>query len=263
MMDGGFWVAHVLEVGGIGLVAVPAALDLRFAVASRPLMGDLRAADLVEHEEAFLGGRVRALLVRLGEKDPSTEGHTRRVATLAVAIGEHLGLPETRLRQLALGGLLHDIGELAVRDEILTKPGRLTDEEFAEIRRHPAAGRSLLTELGGFSSLVLQLVESHHERLDGGGYTNRDPAGALDLEIRILTVADVFDALTADRVYRDAWPLPRALALLDEETGTAFDAECVAALRAVIAVGQTADARRGTPVAGVIAALARPGVVAA
>ncbi len=256
MMDGGFWMAHLLEVAGIGLVAVPAALDLRFAVASRPLMGDLRAADLVEHEEAFLGGRVRALLVRLAAKDPSTEGHTRRVATLAVAIGEQLGLPETRLRQLALGGLLHDMGKLSVRDEILKKPGRLTDDEFAEIRRHPVAGRDLLSELGGFSSLVLSLVESHHERLDGRGYPNRVPAGELDLEIRILTVADVFDALTADRVYRQAWPLTRALALLDEETGSAFDTDCVAALRTVIAVGQTVEAHRTTPVAGVLAQLA-------
>lgn len=263
MMDGGFWAAHLLEVTGIGLVAVPAALDLRFAVASRPLMGDLRAADLVEHEEAFLGGRVRALLVRLGEKDPSTEGHTRRVATLAVAIGEQLGLAQTRLRELALGGLLHDIGKLAVRDEILKKPGRLTDEEFAEIRRHPGAGRDLLTELGGFSTLVLDLVESHHERLDGGGYPNRVPAGSLDLEVRILTVADVFDALTADRVYRDAWPLTRALALLDEETGSAFDAECVAALRAVIEAGETTAARRNVSVASIIAGLAGAGPVPA
>jgi HD-GYP domain-containing protein (c-di-GMP phosphodiesterase class II) len=198
-------------------------LDLRHAVASRPLVGDLRVADLVQHEEAFLGGRVRALLVRLGEKDPSTEGHTRRVATLAVALGERLGLPESRLRQLALGGLLHDIGKLSVANEILNKPAQLADEEFAEIRRHPGGGRELLTELGGFSTLVLDLVESHHERLDGGGYPNRIPANELDLEVRILTVADVYDALTADRVYRKAWPVDRALALLDHDAGQAFD----------------------------------------
>ncbi|HUA03297.1 MAG TPA: HD-GYP domain-containing protein [Solirubrobacteraceae bacterium] len=235
MSDGAWWLSHLLEVAGIGMVGIPVALDLRHAVASRPLVGDLRAADLVEHEEAFLGGRVRALLVRLGEKDPSTEGHTRRVATLAVAIGEHLGLPEGRLRQLALGGLLHDVGKLSVPNEILGKPGRLTDDEFDEIRRHPGAGRELLAELGGFSPLVLDLVESHHERLDGNGYPNRRPAGELDLAVRILTVADVYDALTADRVYREAWPAERALALLDEETGLAFDPECVAALRAVVA----------------------------
>ncbi len=235
MMSGAWWAAHALEVAGIGMVAIPVALDLRHAVASRPLVGDLRAADLVEHEEAFLGGRVRALLVRLGEKDPSTEGHTRRVATLAVAIGESLGLPEGRLRQLAVGGLLHDVGKLSVPNEILNKPGRLTDEEFDEIRRHPGAGRELLTELGGFSPLVLDLVESHHERLDAGGYPNRVAAGDLDLEVRILTVADVYDALTADRVYREAWPAERALALLDDETGRAFDPECVAALRSIVA----------------------------
>ena len=266
MMSGAFWAAHVLEAGGVGLVAIPAALDLRYAVASRPLTGDLRAADLVENEEAFLGGRVRALLVRLGEKDPSTEGHTRRVATLAVAVGEQLGLPQNRLRELALGGLLHDMGKLSVPDEILKKPGRLTDAEFAEIRRHPSAGRELLTELGGFSPLVLDLVESHHERIDGGGYPNRVDASQLALEVRILTVADVFDALTADRVYREAWPVHRALALLDDETGTAFDAECVAALRQVAGVGQTSVGRAAAQpsgVAAVIAGLAGAGPVPA
>ena len=238
MMQAGFWAAHILEVGGIAMVAIPAALDLRHAVGSRPLSGDLRASDLVEHEEAFLGGRVRAILLRLGEKDPSTEGHTRRVALLAVAIGERLGLPEGRLRQLALGGLLHDVGKLSVPNEILNKPGRLTDAEFAEIRRHPGAGRQLLNELGGFPTLVLDLVESHHERLDGDGYPNHVAAGELDLAVRILTVADVYDALTADRVYREAWPSERALALLDDEAGVAFDPECVGALREIVAVEQ-------------------------
>jgi HD-GYP domain-containing protein (c-di-GMP phosphodiesterase class II) len=238
MMDCAWWAAHVLEVSGIGMVVIPAALDLRHAVGSRPLVGDLRARDLVEHEETFLGGRVRAMLVRLGDKDPSTEGHTRRVATLAVAIGERLGLPEGRLRQLALGGLLHDVGKLSVPNSILNKPGKLTDAEFAEIRRHPGAGRELLTELGGFPPLVLDLVESHHERLDGRGYPNGVPAGELDLAVRILTVADVYDALTADRVYRAAWPAERALALLEDESDTAFDSGCVAALRTVVANGQ-------------------------
>ncbi len=235
MMDAGFWAAHLLEAGGIALVGIPAALDLRYGVASRPLVGDLRPDLLVAHEDAFLGARVRALLIRLAEKDPSTEGHTRRVATLAVQIGEQLGLPEGRLRQLALGGLLHDIGKLSVPSEILSKPGRLTDQEFSEIQRHPGAGRELLKELGGFSPLVLDLVESHHERIDGAGYPNHIPADALPLEVRVLTVADVYDALTADRVYREAWSRERALELLRDDTGTAFDGPCVAALEAILA----------------------------
>jgi len=174
------------------------------------------------------------LLVRLGDKDPSTEGHTRRVATLAVQIGEQLGLPEGRLRQLSLGGLLHDIGKLSVPSEILCKPGKLTDQEFTEIQRHPVAGRELLKELGGFSPLVLQLVESHHERLDCAGYPNRVAAATLPLEVRILTVADVYDALTADRVYREAWSAESALELLRKDTGTAFDQVAVAALEATL-----------------------------
>ncbi len=238
MMDLNWWLAHAFEVAGIGLVGIPAALDLRHSTASRALVGDLQAADLVADEAAFLGGRVHALMLRLAEKDPSTEGHTRRVATLAVQLGEQLHLPADRLRLLALGGLLHDMGKLSVPDAILNKPGKLTDEEFDVIRSHPGAGRELLTELGGFPPLVLDLVESHHERLDGRGYPNRADAGALDLEVRILTVADVYDALTADRVYRDAWPAERAFALLDEETGSAFDEVCVEALRAVVAPAQ-------------------------
>lgn len=248
MMDSGWWAAHLLEVSGIGMVGIPAALDLRHAVGSRPLVGDLRAGALVEHEEAFLGGRVRAILMRLADKDPSTEGHTRRVATLAVAVGEQLGLAESHLRQLALGGLLHDVGKLSVPNSILKKPGKLTDAEFAEIRRHPGAGRELLTELGGFPPLVLDLVESHHERLDGRGYPNGVPAGQLDLAIRILTVADVYDALTADRVYREAWPAERAIALLEDESHTAFDPDCVAALRSVVAEAQPEPRRAATVV---------------
>ena len=156
MGDAPWWAAHAFEVAGIGLVGIPAALDLRYATASRPLLGVLRAADLVADEEAFLGARVRALMLRLAAKDPSTEDHTRRVATLAVRIGERLGLAERRLRLLALGGLLHDIGKLAVPDAILNKPASLSDDEYAVIRQHPTWGRELLAELGGFPPAVLR-----------------------------------------------------------------------------------------------------------
>jgi HD-GYP domain-containing protein (c-di-GMP phosphodiesterase class II) len=100
-------------------------------------------------------------------------------------------------------------------------------------------------ELGGFPALVLDLVESHHERIDGGGYPNRVHAAETDLEVRILTVADVYDALTADRVYREAWPAERALAMLTEDTGTAFDGACVAALDAVVASNAASAAAHG------------------
>src|SRR4051794_2024842 len=214
----GFYLGHGLELVGVILLVGPAALDLRRGGASRPLVGDLTAAEIVASEEAYLGPRVRALMVRLGEHDGSTEGHSRRVALLAVRVGEALGLPPAALRHLAVGGLLHDIGKLAVPGDILRKPGRLTDAEYAEVKRHPAAGERLLAELGGFPAAVHGLVAEHHERLDGAGYPLGLTAAELALGPRILAVCDVFDALVSDRVYREAWSAERALALLRAES---------------------------------------------
>jgi HD-GYP domain-containing protein (c-di-GMP phosphodiesterase class II) len=240
----GWWIGHGLELLGVALVGGPAALDLHRGAASRPLVGDLRAAELVAAEEAFLGPRVRALMVRLAEKDPYTEGHTRRVALRAVQVGEALGLGPARLRNLAVGGLLHDMGKLSVPDSILQKPGPLDDEEYAVIRCHPEWGQQLLTELGGFSSEVHRLVLDHHERLDGTGYPRGRGGAEIDLETRILTACDVYDALISARVYRPAWSPAAALALLQDESGSAFDSRCVAALRDVLDLD---DARAGEP----------------
>ncbi len=138
--------------------------------------------------------------------------------------------PAARLRALAIGGLLHDIGKLSIPNSILQKPGALDDAEFAIIKRHPAHGHELLAELGGFNDTVARLVLDHHERLDGSGYPRGIKADELALETRILAVCDVYDALVSPRVYRAAWTPERALALLRRETGTAFDADCVEAL---------------------------------
>jgi HD-GYP domain-containing protein (c-di-GMP phosphodiesterase class II) len=229
----GFYSGHLLEIAAVALVGIPAALDIKRAGASRPLVGDLTATDLVAGEEAYLGPRVRALLVRLERRDVSTEKHTRRVALLAAQVGEELKLSATARRHLAVGGLLHDIGKLSVPLEILNKPGKLTDEEFAAIKRHPGDGRKLLDELGGFPDAVRGLVSDHHERLDGSGYPRGLTAEEMSVETRILAVVDVYDALVSDRVYRAAWVPERAFALLEEEAH-AYDQNVVAALRRVV-----------------------------
>jgi HD-GYP domain-containing protein (c-di-GMP phosphodiesterase class II) len=234
-MDLGWWIGHVFELVGIALVGASVAYDLRRGKQSRPLVGDLRASEIVAAEEAFLGARVRALMVRLAEKDASTEEHTRRVAGLAVEVGEQLGLSSTRLRSLAIGGLLHDVGKLSIPTSILQKPGPLDDDEFATVKLHPERGRELLSELGGFDESVKRLVLDHHERLDGTGYPRGIEEGDLDLETRILSVCDVYDALVSSRVYRAAWSHERAGALLRQETPTAFDPRCVQALLNVVA----------------------------
>jgi len=176
-----------------------------------------------------------SLLVALGDKDAYTEEHTRRVALRAVQVGDELGLAPERLRDLAVGGLLHDIGKLSVPDDVLRKPGSLTDDEFAEVKRHVQSGDALLRELGGFSPMVHRLVRSHHERLDGSGYPDAVAGAELPLDVRILTVCDVYDALISVRVYRDAWSHERAIAYLDELAEGVFDRRCVRALERVLA----------------------------
>ena len=232
-----FYFGHLMELLGLALLGIPAVLDLRQGAASRPLVGDLTATELVAAEESFLGARVRALMVDLAVKDCSTEEHTRRVAMLACAVGEELRLPPATLRHLAIGGMLHDMGKLRVDPAILGKPGALDAEEFAAIKRHPEDGARLLGDLGGFAPEVLDLVLDHHERLDGKGYPRGLSGARIGLATRVLTVCDVYDALVSDRVYRAAWSRERALGLLREESGTAFDPLCVAALERVLAAG--------------------------
>jgi hypothetical protein len=251
----GFYLGHVLEITGVLLLGIPVALDLRRGGRSRPLVGDLSAAEVVASEEAYLGTRVRSLMVGLGAHDGSTEGHSRRVALLAVQVGEALDLPPATLRHLAVGGLLHDIGKLSVAGAILRKPGALTDEEYEEVKRHPEAGVRLLRELGGFPPPVQSLVGEHHERLDGAGYPYGLAGDQIAIGPRILAVCDVYDALVSDRVYREAWTSERALELLRDQAGAAFCLECVESLARVVAPAATvapvaAEATRTAPAAG-------------
>jgi putative nucleotidyltransferase with HDIG domain len=233
-VDLGWWLGHIFEFLGIAVVGASLVYDLSRGRSSRALVGDLSAAEIVASEEAYLGARVRALMVRLAAKDTSTEEHTRRVAALAVELGERLGLSPTRLRSLAIGGLLHDIGKLSLPESILQKPGPLDDEEFSTVKTHPERGRELLAELGGFDQDVQRLVLDHHERLDGSGYPGGIRGEELDLATRILAVCDVYDALVSTRVYRPAWTRDQAFELLRRESDVGFDTRCVDALERVL-----------------------------
>jgi HD-GYP domain-containing protein (c-di-GMP phosphodiesterase class II) len=248
----GWWIGHEVELDGILVIGVAVAIDLARAAQSRPLAGDLRGPDLVAAEDVFLGSQVRALTVTLAEKDTYTERHTRRVARRAVQVGEELGLSAGRLRTLAIGGLVHDIGKLSVPDAILKKPGPLDDDEYAVVQEHAERGYKLLGELGGFSEAVRNLVRDHHERLDGRGYPRGLVAEQLNLDTRILTVCDVYDALISKRVYRAAWSHEEAMLHMRKEAGTAFDERCVDALARVVERGHRREnataATMATPV---------------
>lgn len=163
-------------------------------------------------------------------KSAFTGEHSTRVAKYSKEIGLLMGLDERRLLTLYRAALLHDIGKLGVSSQILEKPGRLTEEEFAEIRKHPKMSYEVLRHVRGFERITA-LASAHHERLDGKGYWQGLGADQLDLDMRILSAADVFDALTAKRPYRDAMLASDALRIMEEDAGDALDPRCLDALR--------------------------------
>ena len=229
----GFWAGHVLELGAFLVISAALASDLARATPSRALHSDIDVHSVVTEEEALLGAWVARLLERLADKDTSTREHTRRVAQLAVGVGQHMGLRGNRLRGLAVAALLHDVGKLQVPGEILTKAAPLTPAEFAVIKRHPTDGATLLGHIGGFDGEI-PLVRGHHERLDGSGNPDGLRGDELTLELRILGACDVYDALTSERVYRRAYTQPQALTILDQARGSAFDSDVLDALSAVV-----------------------------
>ncbi len=167
-------------------------------------------------------------------KSPFTAGHSRRVTLFTDMIAEEMGLDAEHRRWLRRAALLHDIGKLAVSNQILDKPGRPEESEWISIRSHPAHSADILRQVAIFRDLS-DIAGAHHERLDGKGYPLGLAGDAIVAEVRMLTVADVFDAVTADRPYRKAMKVEAAFAILDKDTGTAFDGACVAALKRAVA----------------------------
>ncbi|GBD14125.1 Cyclic di-GMP phosphodiesterase response regulator RpfG [bacterium HR24] len=145
-------------------------------------------------------------------------------------IGQAMGLPRLRLRALAQGAMLHDVGKLYISDLVLQKPDKLTPEEFEQIKQHPALGYELLMRLRGFHREAL-VVRHHHEWYDGSGYPDGLRGEEIPLEARIVAVADMYDALTTDRPYRRAYSHEEAMAIMAKETGSHLDPACVEAFR--------------------------------
>jgi len=141
------------------------------------------------------------------KKDAFSLGHSRRVAFLSALVAKKFGATETQVSQIALGGYLHDVGKVVVPSEILEKKEPLTDADWHLIRKHPRAGYDLLRAIGKLTS-GLDIVHQHHEMLDGSGYPNGLAGDQITIEARIVTVADVYDAMTANRSYRPAIERP-------------------------------------------------------
>jgi putative nucleotidyltransferase with HDIG domain len=171
----------------------------------------------------FVGSLANALDAR----DQYTAGHSRRVSELSCALATALQLPETDVERIRIGALLHDIGKIGVSDSVLQKPGRLTDEEFDQVKQHPVIGRRILEGVHGFAE-YLPAVELHHENWNGTGYPHGQRETETAIDARIIHVADAYDAMTTDRSYRQGMTHEKALSILVDNAGIQFDPEIVA-----------------------------------
>jgi len=176
---------------------------------------------------------VETMAQALDARDPCTAGHSKRVSEYASAIAITMGLSPGEIETIRLGARLHDIGKIGISDTVLRKPGHLTPEEYEVIKLHPQIGRKILGPVAAFER-YLPFVELHHEDFDRQGYPYGLKGHEVPLPVRIVRVADVFDALTTDRSYRQAMPLDRACELIESRAGAKFDPDVVRALRVTL-----------------------------
>jgi HD-GYP domain-containing protein (c-di-GMP phosphodiesterase class II) len=248
-------VVDVFQLSGDGAVAIaevrrrsgtwfdPAVVTAFLAVSSEPGFWEELAREDIEElvlaaepdqkagmaDEDYLDDIAAAFAQVIDAKSPFTFGHSERVALFTELIAQEMGYDPARRRWLKRAALLHDIGKLGVSNSILDKPGKPDDDEWRAIKLHPEYSEIILSRIAAFADLAL-VAGAHHERLDGKGYPKGIKGEAIDLETRIISTADVFDALTADRPYRAAMPTSKALAILQEGAGKSHDSACIAAL---------------------------------
>ncbi|MES2459563.1 MAG: HD domain-containing phosphohydrolase [Armatimonadota bacterium] len=242
------WVSVALLVIA---VPIPAMIWLIYCYHRQQDEGNLKHIDELERKNAELESSQEALTLSKNElqqlytstveslalaidaKDRYTNEHIQRVKEVAVRIGIKLGLEGDDLRALETGALLHDIGKLAIPEQILSKTGRLTDEEFEKIKLHPDMGAKILQPVP-FPFPVMPIVRHHHERWDGKGYPSGLKGEAIPLGARILAVADVYDALTSDRSYRRGWSTEKTMEHIRANSGTHFDPAIVNAFFEIV-----------------------------
>lgn len=183
---------------------------------------------LYQAQQDLFVGTIQAITAALDAKDRYTRGHSERVAYIAAQIATNIGLDAERVQRVHVAGLVHDVGKIGVPEAVLTKRGRLSDEEFGLIKQHPTIGHNILKGIPLLAD-VIPAVLHHHERIDGRGYPANLKGEAIPLYARILSVADTFDAMSSDRSYRPAMPREKVLAELRRSAGTQLDPALVEA----------------------------------
>lgn len=228
-----WWDYHLYLLAGFAATSWAVVAETR---RSRSLSGAIHGISVRDPLEQITRGHPEALDALIGAvevKDPYTHGHSGRVAEMSSRIGLRLGLEPEALRGLHQGAYLHDVGKISVPDQVLNKPGELTDEEWESIKGHPVVGWELASRARSLRASLVA-IRHHHERWDGSGYPDRLQGEEIPLAGRIVGVADVWDALTSDRAYRPAWALDRAVSHIAAGAGELFDPLCVEAFLDVL-----------------------------
>ena len=218
----GFWWLHV--AGAVGVIGACGGLAIskRMSPSAQDLLAPVLTRDPLVAFELGLSPVVHQFVADLEAKDEITRDHVVRTGELAMRVGERFRLSGVELRDLGLAAMLHDVGKVRVPDEILKKPGRLTEAEYELMKQHPADGEAMLRAEPTLAAAAT-IVRSHHERFDGGGYPDGLAGRDIPLASRIIAACDALDAMTHDRQYRTAMPIPMAFAILREHAGSQWD----------------------------------------
>ena len=190
---------------------------------------------LIDELKALTWGTLQAFARAIDAKSPWTAGHSERVTTMSMRIAKQVGHSDGELEVLHRGALLHDIGKLGISVKLLDKPGKLDADEIQQVMNHPSIGGRILQPITAFAD-ILPIVEQHHEKFDGSGYPKKLAGEEIDINARILAVADTYDAMTSDRPYRKGFDHEKAVRLILEETGTQFDPRVLRAF--MMAIGE-------------------------
>jgi HD-GYP domain-containing protein (c-di-GMP phosphodiesterase class II) len=229
----GFWAAHILDIGGVAGAAVSLAVGYRSHRPIAQLMAPVLTRDPLVALDLGLSPVAQRFVALLDHKDPITRDHVVRVGELAVRTGERAGMRGTKLRNLGLAALFHDVGKLEIPESILNKPGALTEDEMAVIRTHPAIGERLMLGEAELAPAA-PFVRSHHERQDGRGYPDGLAGAQIPLEVAIISASDAFDAMSHTRQYREGMGRERAFAVLREHAGSQWNTKVVGLVVATI-----------------------------
>ena len=244
-----WWDYHVLLLVGFGTTVYAVVTGYLRTHRQKDGLTHVFRRGTLHHISRGYPEALTALAAAVEARDAYTRGHSQRVTSVSLAIGQRLGLGADKLRQLVWGAELHDIGKIGIPDYIIQKEGPLTPGERALVEQHPVIGWEIARQASSLRE-VLEVVRHHHERVDGTGYPDGLAGEEIPRAARIVAVADVWDALTSDRSYRPAWNRDRALGIMIEGRGTQFDAECLNAFLEIIDGLETQEPMSKEPARG-------------